>query len=211
MTMARPVETDVDRGRFVLAARGDIVNNGARVVEDRIRELLETGAWRSYTYPDGTHHEWLDREFDYFMCAWIISANTEWEYVKRNIVSPDVKLLLADHSGITDGRAQERRALDEIRDQFPAVHIEPITLVTEYERSVAAKDEATRKAYLAGQVTAHRVVRTTRRRWEVDYRDETSLAGLIVAKLERDPQLAEDVHRRLHAWFVSQSRGRKTS
>jgi hypothetical protein len=207
--MARPVETDTDRGRFVLAARGDIMNNGARVVEDRIRELLESGAWRSYTYPDGTHHQWLNREFDYFMCAWIISANTEWEFVKRNIVSPDVKLLLAEHSGTTDGKAEDRRAVEHIRDQFPGVDIQPITLISEHERRVAHLTDENRSAYLNG-ASARKLARAGLRTWKVEYRDNDDLAGLIVAKLEREPGLAKAVYNHLRSGTRSDGKVART-
>ena len=51
-----PVDTDEDRGKFLFTAHSEVVNHGAIIVEETFRDLLETGAWRSYTYPDGTHH-----------------------------------------------------------------------------------------------------------------------------------------------------------
>ena len=71
-----PVDTDEDRGKFLLTAHSEVINHGATIVEETFRDLLESGAWRSYTFPDGTHHEWLEREFDYFVSSWLAPRTT---------------------------------------------------------------------------------------------------------------------------------------
>lgn len=201
------MSSDKERGARILKARDKIINNGARLVEQEIRELLETGDWRSYTYPDGTHHEWLDREFDYFMCAWIAGENTEWELVKRNIVSPDVKLMLADHSGTTETKGIDRRSVEDVRNQFPHVHIETINLVGKDERGVAKLGPKARAKYVAGD-SAHKIVRKDRQRWIVHHVGSQDLAAAIVAKLAADPELERNVYRQLHARCVTNARKR---
>ena len=174
-------------------------------VEEAFRDLLETGAWRSYTFPDGTHHEWLEREFDYFVSSWLASQDDQrWESVRRNLVSRDVIIMMADHSGgsVTPG---ERRKIDDVREQFPGVAIKPIQLVSERERTVPL-DEEKRRAYLADvTVTPHKLVDRTKR-WRVQYTPpDTELADAIVAKLKQNQKLARAVYSKLHAVYRSEA------
>jgi hypothetical protein len=199
-----PVDTDEDRGKFLLTAHGQVVNNGAIKVEETFRDLLESGAWRSYTFPDGTHHEWLEREFDYFVSSWLASQGDQrWELVKRNLVSRDVTMMLADHSGGPE-RQDERRSIDRVRDQLPGVKVEPIQLVSARERTIALDDDK-RREYIGDEtIPAERLVRPAGRKWTVHYNasaDGSSnvgdLAAAVVAKLEQEPDLAKAVHNRL--------------
>jgi hypothetical protein len=63
-------DSDTDRGEAVLSAASAIRNVKSANIVDYLRFLLDSGAWRSFTYPDGSHYEFLEREFDYF-CALI--------------------------------------------------------------------------------------------------------------------------------------------
>jgi hypothetical protein len=205
-----PVDTDEDRGKFLLTAHSEIVNNGTSKVEEAFRDLLESGAWRSYTFPDGTHHTWLEREFDYFVSSWLASQDDQrWESVRRNLVSRDVIMAMADHSGGPVAR-NERRSIDDVREQFPGVGVEPIQMVSIRERTVAL-DADKRRAYLADEtVTPHKLI-VRARRWIVHHTGDTDLAEAIVAKLQQDPDLVASVYRKLHAQVVSQSRRRNSS
>ena len=193
-----PVDTDEDRGKFLLTAHSEVINHGAIKVEEAFRDLLETGAWRSYTFPDGTHHEWLDREFDYFVSSWLASQDDQrWELVKRSLVSRDVIMAIADHTGgHLDGDG--RRSLEEVRSQFPGVTVEAIKMVSDRERTIAL-DEAKRREYLVDETsTAHGIAKPNVKRWQVHYSDG-DLAAAIVAKLKQDPKLAKIVYNELRS------------
>lgn len=202
-----PVETDEERGKFLLTAHSEVINHGAIKVEETFRDLLETGAWRSYTFPDGTHHEWLEREFDYFVSSWLASQGDQhWELVKRNLVSRDVIMMMADHSGGGE-RQGERRSVDRVRSQFPGIKVEPIKMVSARERTIAL-DEAKRRKYVGDEaLPAERLVRPGARKWTVHFRDG-DLAAAIIAKLEQDPDIAEAVYRKLHSVYRPEARKR---
>lgn len=205
-----PVDTDEQRGQFLLTAHSEVINNGSTKVEEAFRDLLETDAWRSYTYPDGTHHEWLEREFDYFVSAWLASQDDQrWETTRRNIVSRDVIVAMADHSGgaIAHG---ERRPLEEVRRQFPGVTIEATKVVSSAERTVALDPER-RKRFLADEKKSTRGLNRPRaREWRVFFTEEVEPADAIVAKLNQDPDLAKEVLNLLRSGTRSDTKkGRK--
>ena len=60
-------KSDKERGEAVLSAAMKIHNIDSAVVCDFMRWLLDSGAWRSFTYPNGEHYEFREREFDYFV------------------------------------------------------------------------------------------------------------------------------------------------
>ena len=199
-----PTATDTERGEYLLKAHSEIINNGAIKVEEAIRDLLETDAWRSYTYPDGTHHEWFEREFDYFVSSW---SDTPWDAVRRNIVSRDVITAMADHSG-GGVKTGERRSLDEVRRHFPGVTIEAIKLISDDDRTNAG-DPKRRQEFLDATRSPSSLARPAARKWQVNYTEGTDPAEAIVAKLNQDPDLALDVYRKLHAVAQKQRRNHR--
>ena len=44
-----------------------------------VEELIDTGIWRDFTTPEGTHFEFREGEFDYFLAA----METDPEVVNR--------------------------------------------------------------------------------------------------------------------------------
>ena len=59
--------SDKERGEAVLSAAMKIHNIASAVVCDFMRWLLDSEAWRSFTYPNGDHYEFREQEFDYFV------------------------------------------------------------------------------------------------------------------------------------------------
>jgi hypothetical protein len=188
---------DKARGRAVLAAQAKIINNGAIVVQDEIARLLETGTWRSYTYPSGDHHEWLVREFDYFMSAWLRHESKTWDDVKANIWSEDVKAMLAKHHG-GQVKADERRTPEKAGEQVVG-GVEAIRLTSEDRRRIAHKGVVREP-----QKTITELARPQQKRWIVTTKGD--LASAIVAKLLRQPNVAKDVYRKLHSVYRPDSK-----
>lgn len=194
--------TDAERGKLILESTSLIRNSGAFVIEDVIDDLLRSGAWRTYTFPDGTHHEWLDREFDYFVSA----QQFEWDKMKRSITKPAVLCLVADHSGTSENAATDRRALDELRDQFPCVRFEK--LVSDHVRTIAANTKKRAAFERNGKVMA---AATPDKPWEfrVKRTADSSIderAQAIVDQLLDDPKLAKRIHQMLDASVRTQRR-----
>lgn len=175
-------ETDTDRGRLILESTSLIRNSGAFVIEDVIEDLLRSGSWRAYTFPDGTHHEWLDREFDYFVSA----QQFEWDKIKRSITKPEVQTLLADYSGRSEKAAKDRRAIAEIQQQFP--HVEFKKLVSDHVRDIASSKNKRSTFEQNGKVMA---AVTPDKPWEfrVKRAADSSLddrAKALIAKMDAD-------------------------
>ena len=186
-------ETDSDRGKLILESTSLIRNNGAVVVEDVIEDLLRSGAWRAYTFPDGSHHEWREREFDYFLSA----QQFDWEKIKRNITKPDVLCLVADHFGGPTG-SENRRTLDEVREQFP--HVRAIKLVSDHVRTAAA--DTVRRTHFEREGHIGKVIEGSPWVFRVKRKSGASIeeqADAIVARLLDEPALAKRVWQKLHA------------
>jgi len=186
--------TDAERGKLILESTSLIRNNGAAIVEDVIEDLLRSGAWQTYTFPDGTHHEWLDREFDYFVSA----QQFDWDKIKRNITKPGVLCLVADSSGRSPNPGNHRRALDEIKVQFP--HVTMVKLVSDHVRDIAANKTKRRQYERNGNVT--RAVEGSPWVFRVKRSSDATIddrADAIVARLLDDPALAKRVYQKLHA------------
>lgn len=185
--------SDTERGKLILESTSLIRNSGGFVIEDVIEDLLRSGAWRTYTFPNGTHHEWLDREFDYFVSA----QQFEWDKIRRSITKPEVLCLIADHSGAGPGAGKERRALEEVRDQFP--HVELVKLVSDHIRKAAGSKTKRSRFERTGNIME---AAEGSRPWEfkVRRRPETSVderAQAIVAKLQQDDELRRRVYQLL--------------
>lgn len=189
-------KTDADRGKLILDSASRIRNHGAFVIEDVIEGLLRSGAWRTYTFPNGDHHEWLDREFDYF----ISSQQLDWEYIGRTIVKPEVLVLLAQHSGPSPTAGPDRRALEDVRSQFP--HLALVHLVSDDVRKISV-DKTKSKAFIASGRT--RAPSRGYKDWifQVKRKPDASIddkARAIVEKLQKkEPEVAKRVYQMLHA------------
>lgn len=198
--------TPEGRGQALIKAHSRILNAGTFRVQDTVRDLIEHDLWRSYSYR-ARRFEWLGREFDYFVQAWMSSDDPvyEWSVLRRNIVDPELIMSIADRSGgPVDG--VERRSLDELQAQLSGPSVANLKLVSDDERQ-AASDDVKRAKFLAGK-SATTASRPGRQTWKIDYRDSTAdqLADRIVTKLNEDPDLANEVYRKLHSRNVVNNR-----
>lgn len=177
---------------------GEMVNH--------LEQLIDSGEWRDFTTPAGTHFRFRDCEFDYFLAAMEIDPTlVRWAYLKADDVEDLAKkqIRLADITG--RGRAihpAERR--DDAEEVAREYDVDPSgagarirewkranAVVTERTAKIAA-DPARRHAVEAGE----KVPRTepTQQRWDVRWHDERPAAEVIAARLLKDPDLAREVY-----------------
>jgi hypothetical protein len=190
---------------------------------EHLEQLIDSGDWRDFTTPVGTHFLFRAKEFDYFLAAQEIDPTVvRYAYLKAEGIAD----LLAKQLRLADitGRAQRRGEPPDRNDRRPAEEVarayaaDPsgagariqawreakATIVTE-PTSRAARDPERREAVESGRIRN----RSHRHSWRVEWEDETATAEKIVAKLLRDPELAWEVEKRLTAARVRTSRDQK--
>lgn len=214
------VRDDSERGEAVLTAASAIQNVKSANIADFLRWLLDSGAWRSYTYPNGDHYEFREREFDYF-CAQIdldptiantaaravddnelLVAMTEASLVSRGWLAHDVERKPAQGGGARPDRSK-RRSVDEITVTYPALR----PWLEKYGFSPDGKwahplggpalhgSKSMRAKVAKGASTTQAVGRRT---WQACAFGEDDLATRIAEKLIKDG-LADGVGRALAA------------
>jgi hypothetical protein len=171
-----------------------------------LEELINTGIWQDFTTPEGTHFEFRDGEFDYFLAAMEIDP----EVVKRAyIYAKDVDGLADKQTRLADitGRGmprerRERKAVAEIYGER-VLRYEPV--VTRRVASVAADPERRREYESTGKGRAL----PGEKMWRVRWSDQRSEAEVIAARLLQDPELAHEVYKILDAERVRTLRENK--
>ena len=175
-----------------------------------LEDLIDSGVWRDYTTPVGTHFTFGECEFDYFLAAVEVDATTiRWAYLK----AAEVEDLTAKQHRLADitGKGAPppegaRRPWTEVADVYATdksgagARIRSwgesgVSLVTAGTRTRAA-NPAHRAAAEAGLTV---VARPKEKVWRVRWSDDKAAAQAVVAKLTEDPDLAREVFNLLNA------------
>lgn len=171
-----------------------------------VEELIDTGIWRDFTTPEGTHFEFREGEFDYFLAAMEIDP----EVVKRAYIhAKDVgeltekRLRLADITG-RGSKDVNRREPKEIAEAYGDRVLRYPPVVTENVMR-AARNPGRRDAVRLG-APPERVVRNY---WTAEWTGDASPVKAIAAKLLDDPELAHEVYKILDAERVRTLREHK--
>ena len=226
------VGSDQNRGEAVLSASSKIKNVDSATIVDFMHWLLDSGAWRSFTYPNGEHFEFLEREFDYFCAQIDVDPNLVNE-AARAVNDNALLVAMAEASLTTNGwnphdvehevRPQggrapgpdrsKRRSVDEITATYPSLRpwLDKYALTGDrWSPPLGGKklheSKRVRVAVGKGSTTSAAMVR---QRFEVNGGQDTDLAELIARRLvEKD--LADDVYRHLDAAKRKERRVRTT-
>ena len=208
----RLIDTDTDetRGEAVLSASSAILNVKSYNIADFLRVLLKSDAWRSFTYPNGDHYEFREREFDYF-CAHI-DLDPRLATEATRLVG-DQKLLVAmaeaslapghwnphdeEREGVRQPDRSKRRSIDEIIATYP--RLEKWLKKYGYAHTLGGRalhaSATVRQAYRKGKSLDEA---KGRRQFKVNAGPETDLAELIATRLV-EKGLADDVRKHLNA------------
>lgn len=185
-----PDTDDPQRGAKILRASSAMRNISAGYIIEYVRLLLGTGCWRSYTFPNGDHHEWLAAEFDYFLSA----IEHDPQLVDLAVrVSGDRDLITRIAEASNQKREpDDRRPLDEVR-ALPRIgpFIDRYMLGGRNVHEKVLSSSEAKASYLAG--VSARDARRRSKRWEVQCAHDEDLAAAIAARLLKDPDLARDV------------------
>ena len=173
-------------------------------------ELIDSGAWRDFTTPIGTHFQFEACEFDYFLAAQEIDATT-LRHAYVHAAEPTKLMRLADITG-KGSKTDDRRPREDVAKEYdsdPAGAGMRIrewageTVVTERTARLAANSRL-RKDYIAGKIKRARPQET---QWKVTWSDaDKSTAQAIADKLLVDPDLAHEVYKLLHAGSMRATR-----
>jgi hypothetical protein len=227
---AAEVDTDENRGEAVAQAATMIRNVKSAQIVDYLRWILRTGLWRSYTYPNGDHFEFLEREFDYF-CAQINIDPHLVNEAARSTGANDLLVELAEASLATsswpahDTEAEtnldmprrgsylpdrsKRRSVDEITRTYPTLGawLERYGYSNALGGARLHLSKAVRSKVRKGATTGQARGRVE---FRVESRDESRLPELIVDALVRKG-LDADVYRLLRNAQRRQERANGTT
>jgi len=179
-----------------------------------LETLIDSGDWRDFTTPSGTHFQFQDCEFDYFLLAMEVDPTiVRHAYLYADDVDGLVakQLRLADITGrgkAADGARRPRKQVaDELRGEpsGAAARIRAVQdnagrwFVTK-RTGMLARDTARRRKAEQGKPV--RRDRPNEKVWRVRWSDEKSTAEAITEKLLTQPQLAAEVLQKLDSWAV---------
>ncbi len=175
-----------------------------------LEALIDSADWRDFTTPAGTHFQFQECEFDYFLLAMEVDPT-----IVRHayLHATDVDQLAAKQFRLADitGRGRKadegaRRPWKQMADELegePSGAAERIRAAQENASSwfvtkrtgMLARDAARRRK--AEQGKSVRRDRPNEKVWRVRWSDDKSTAGAIAEKLLAEPQLAEEVYKKL--------------
>lgn len=177
-----------------------------------LEHLIDSGVWRDYTTPVGTHFTFRECEFDYFLAAEQVDATTiRWAYIK----AADVDDLIAKQHRLADitGKGAppaegDRRPWAEVADAYggdpsgAGARIRSwgdngLSIVTDARARMAANAEH-RAAAEAGLTV---MTRPKEKVWRVRWSDDRAAAQAVVEKLTEDPDLADEVFKIMRAMY----------
>lgn len=175
------VVSEAERGEFLLRVHSAVANLKHDNIADLVGLILETGAWRSYTYPSGEHYEFRAREFDYFLAQQDIDPRMVRDAASYSD-DGELRALLVESS--LDVVNEDRRSVEEIVQVYPRLGpwLEKYGLRALGPKA-AYDGPAARERMKSGGSTSSNAVR---QRWEVVSPDPDSLPGAIARRLERD-------------------------
>jgi hypothetical protein len=183
-----------------------------------LETLIDSGDWRDFTTPAGTRFQFWECEFDYFLLAMEVDPTiVRHAYLYADDVDGLVakQLRLADITG--RGRAADgtRRPWKQVADELegePSGTAARIRAAQENAGSwfvtertgMLARDEARRGKAEQGKPVPRD--RPNAKAWRVRWSDDKSTAEAIAEKLLAEPQLADEVYKKLDSWTVRNRR-----
>lgn len=184
-------------------------------------ELIDSGEWRDFTTPVGTHFAFRRFEFDYFLAAQEIDPTIiRTAYTKATGIDDlAVKIdRLADITG--RGRAPvngDRRTWRDVADQYRSDPSGAGTRIEAWAQSDSAvvtdsMSRVARTPKLRKQFESTGRLPSLKQRWHVDWRDAAKPAAQAIAdKLLTDPDLAHEVWKILRNELYNAKTGKRRS
>lgn len=173
------VHDEGSRGDFILRVHSAVINLKSDNLGDLMRLLLDSGAWRSYTYPSGDHYEFRAREFDYFLAQFDVDPRLVAD-AARHLRDSELRVQLVEASLPEEG--EDRRSVEEIVAAYPQLG----TWLDKYGlRALGPKDlytPATRRQVKNGKAM---------------YADRWRFVAQITGVEASDEQKAQEIVRRL--------------
>ena len=198
-----------ERGIAAHQLLSDIRNARYETVWMHVQKLLEEPEiWRDFTAGSGRHYEFRSHEFDWFLAELTPDLDT---LIRDAMVKapPKLEMRYADVTGRGSKTSPEqRRSREELITAYPDAAKRLIVARPTPRRAVRFQTPEARKAHLAGES-----VTKERRRGQRDFRARVSgdadLAQAIVAKLNDDPDLYQQVEKLMTAQRVRTVRDKK--
>ena len=182
--LAGGVENESDRGQFLQRVHSAVANLKHDNIADLVGLILDTGAWRSYTYPNGEHYEFRAREFDYFLAQQDIDPR-----MVRDAASyaedGELRALLVESS--LDVVNEDRRSVEEITEAYPKLR----PWLEKYGLRVLGPKTAYENPAARERVKAGKTAEPFRARWYFPDPDPTAMAKTIAARLRERPEVLE--------------------
>lgn len=174
--------------------------------------LIDSGAWRDYTTPIGTHFQFESCEFDYFLAVQEVDP-TLVRHAYASAADPPKLLRLADITG----RGQtpnngDRRPAEEVAKLYVT---DPSGAAARIEAWRDVSVVAPTVSRIAGSKTARAAVEAgkepvrarPRRQWRAERHDDPATqAQAIVDRLADDPTVEERVFKILRARYDQKRR-----
>ena len=186
--------------------------------------LINSGDWRDFTTPAGTHFQFQECEFDYFL----LSMEVDPTIVRHAyLYAADVEELAAKQFRLADITGRGKTPKEGARRPWRNV-------ATEYESDpsgAAARIRAgqSENSWFVNERTGQMAADPKRRRaaeagkpvkrndprekvFQVKWKTDRPAAEVIAEKLLKDPDLAGAVYKKLHSWSVgSNAKGQRRS
>jgi hypothetical protein len=178
-----------------------------------LEQLIDSGIWRDFTTPRGTHFTFRACEFDYFLAAQDVDPVTvKYAYMKaegiEDLARKETRLADITGAGVTPGNG-DRRTRDEVARLYAGdpsgagARIKARSAVVTPRLAGVAKDAQRRKEY---EATGKGRDRPNSKCWRVRWSGETPAAKVIADALLREPDLAHEVYKVLDAERVRTAR-----
>lgn len=188
-----------------------------------LETLINSGDWRDFTTPAGTHFQFQECEFDYFL----LSMEVDPTVVRHAyLYATDVEELAAKQFRLADITGRGKKPREGARRPWRDV-------ATEYESDpsgAAARIRAgqSENSWFVNERTGQMAADPKRRRdaeagkpvkrndpkekvFQVKWKTDRPTAEVIAEKLLKDPDLAQAVYKKLHSWNIGNIRKEKRS
>jgi hypothetical protein len=171
-----------------------------------LEALIDSGDWRDFTTPVGTRFQFLECEFDYFLLAMDVDPTLirhAYAHAKDVEALSIKELRLADITGRGKFTNAQRRSRDDIVSALDSDPSGAGARIKAATRESFVSERIGRIAKLAevrAMVSSGKRIRnpSARHTWRVEWADtEKPAAQAITDKLLADPELANDVYKRL--------------
>lgn len=177
-----------------------------------LEALIDSGDWRDFTTPVGTHFQFKECEFDYFL----LSMEVDPTIVRHAyLYATDVDGLAAKQFRLADITGRGKEPPEGARRPWTAVAKElesdpsgaaarigagqgENTRFVNERTGQLARDAKRRRAAEAGKRVSRD--RPNQKVFQVKWTSDRPAAEVITEKLLKDPDLAEAVYKKLHSW-----------